>query len=358
MSFFTALRDAIESVGVVAGNFVLPGSSLITSNLVSEGAQEHLNSDIGQIANLGAGVAGGFAGNVSNYGRVFDEAGNLISGGAPDLSQLPAEALNAKDPIEAMYHIDSEGEGWTKAAQKYGYKSPEGLLGAINPAWANIPLGGGYGPGGLQGGGLIPGGGGAGGTLPGGLSLGGNPITNMMSWAKGTGAMPWGSPGNIMTMGSGIYGLMQANQLKKMAMLAQQKADPWGESGGRALAGGQLQTLLQDPSGITKMPGYEAGLQAIQRSMAAQGYTGSGNMMTALSKYGGDFYNNAVSQLGGLAGAGVNPGSASQIGLTGATNAASIGAQSLNRLGYGVQSATKQMTPQQLMQLQATGMLQ
>ena len=33
-----------------------------------------------------------------------------------------------------------------------------------------------------------------------------------------------------------------------------------------------------------------AGLQSVQRSMAAQGYQGSGNMMTALSKYGADAY--------------------------------------------------------------------
>lgn len=33
-----------------------------------------------------------------------------------------------------------------------------------------------------------------------------------------------------------------------------------------------------------------AGLQAVQRSMAAQGYQGSGNMATALSKYGADAY--------------------------------------------------------------------
>lgn len=33
-----------------------------------------------------------------------------------------------------------------------------------------------------------------------------------------------------------------------------------------------------------------AGLQAVQRSMAAQGYQGSGNMMAALSRYGADAY--------------------------------------------------------------------
>lgn len=47
---------------------------------------------------------------------------------------------------------------------------------------------------------------------------------------------------------------------------------------------------------VTSLPGYQAGLEAVQRSMASQGYSGSGNMMAALQKYGGDFYNNAATQ--------------------------------------------------------------
>ena len=39
-----------------------------------------------------------------------------------------------------------------------------------------------------------------------------------------------------------------------------------------------------------------AGLQAVQRSMAAQGYQGSGNMMAALSKYGADAYSANLGQ--------------------------------------------------------------
>ena len=53
---------------------------------------------------------------------------------------------------------------------------------------------------------------------------------------------------------------------------------------------------LPNPQDITGMPGYQAGLEAVQRSMAAQGYQGSGNMMAALAKYGGDFYNQYAQQ--------------------------------------------------------------
>lgn len=65
--------------------------------------------------------------------------------------------------------------------------------------------------------------------------------------------------------------------------------------------GAQLGTIaneatLPDPTDVTKLPGFQTGLEAVQRSMAAQGYQGSGNMMAALARYGGDFYNQAVGQ--------------------------------------------------------------
>jgi len=66
MSFWTDLRDTVESVGVAVGNYVLPGSALITKNLVSEGAQDQLNSTVGRLALLGGGVAGGAAGSRYN----------------------------------------------------------------------------------------------------------------------------------------------------------------------------------------------------------------------------------------------------------------------------------------------------
>ena len=40
----------------------------------------------------------------------------------------------------------------------------------------------------------------------------------------------------------------------------------------------------------------KAGMQAVMRSMASQGYQGSGNMMQALSKYGADAYSGNLQQ--------------------------------------------------------------
>ena len=81
-------------------------------------------------------------------------------------------------------------------------------------------------------------------------------------------------------------------------------------------------------------------------------------MMAALSKYGGDFYNNAIAQYGSLSGATspYNATGGAQIGQTGFTNAASIGQQSLNTLGYGTQM-TQPLTQQQQQQLALQQML-
>jgi len=64
----------------------------------------------------------------------------------------------------------------------------------------------------------------------------------------------------------------------------------------------QLQFLMSNPGSVTSLPGYEAGLEAVRRSMAAQGYQGSGNMMAAMAQYGQKAYDDRVRQLQTLQG--------------------------------------------------------
>lgn len=64
---WSEIRDTGEAAAVVAGNYFLPGSSLVTSRLVSDGAQEKLNSDLGKVATVASGVSGGVNGNMSNW---------------------------------------------------------------------------------------------------------------------------------------------------------------------------------------------------------------------------------------------------------------------------------------------------
>ena len=66
--------------------------------------------------------------------------------------------------------------------------------------------------------------------------------------------------------------------------------------------GQQLQALMANPGSVTGIPGYEAGMEAVRRSMAAQGYQGSGNMMAGLQQYGGQFYQQQLQNLSNLQG--------------------------------------------------------
>lgn len=161
--------------------------------------------------------------------------------------------------------------------------------------------------------------------------------TGLLSRVAAAAGLPAGISNNIgsaFNIGSGIYGLMQGNDLKKRAQLLAQQADPFGQY--RSGYAQQLQSLMANPSSITQIPGYQAGLQAVERRGAAQGWNGSGNMMDALANYGGNFYNQQIQNLMGLSGSNFNPASAASIGLQGSQAGASIGMQGLNRVGYGV----------------------
>lgn len=106
-SFWTSIRNAFQTVAVVAGNYFLPGSSIVTSKLVSKGSQEQLSSTLGQVATMASGVYGGSVGNLSNYG-------NLLAGrGLTGMSQLQNGATSATDWLS---NFGSPGEAATKVA--------------------------------------------------------------------------------------------------------------------------------------------------------------------------------------------------------------------------------------------------
>lgn len=153
--------------------------------------------------------------------------------------------------------------------------------------------------------------------------------------AAGLGGLGGGGMGewsNLLNLGSGLYGMYLSNQQRQLAQQAAGMQDPFGPYRGQYAT--QLSQLMADPSKITTYPGYEAGLEGVNRGMAASGYLGSGNQMAALQKYAGDFYNNAVAQLGGLAGATFAPTGGSML-LQGNMNAANLASSSLGTLGYG-----------------------
>lgn len=149
-----------------------------------------------------------------------------------------------------------------------------------------------------------------------GMGPGGSPA----SPSGGSGLFGTGLSGrNLLSIGSGLYALQQAEALKKAS-------DPFGQYRGQY--GEQLAALERNPASITTRPGYQAGLQAVQRAGAAQGYNGSGNMAASLAKYGGDFYQQEAARLAYLAGGSQTPGAGQYAG-------AQLAGQGLASIGYG-----------------------
>lgn len=155
----------------------------------------------------------------------------------------------------------------------------------------------------------------------------GGGLGSILSNIKG---LPWNTIGKVGDIGSGIYGLLQSRRLEELARSQAAGADPFSVY--RPMAGSKFGELLNNPGSITSMPGWEAGLKGVERSMLAQGYQGSGNMMQALQKQGGDFYNQQLMVLAQLAGAGINPANAGNMAMTGATSALNLQGNSLNRI--------------------------
>ncbi len=123
-----------------------------------------------------------------------------------------------------------------------------------------------------------------------------------------------------------------------------------------SIYGKQLNDLMTNPTAVLPTtPGYEAAIQAIERSGAAQGYTGSGNMVTALATgIGGQFYQQQLAdlqsiinmgtaansqnttQITQLAGGNWNPGTGANIAQTGAVDKAGATLGGLNGIVQGV----------------------
>lgn len=119
---------------------------------------------------------------------------------------------------------------------------------------------------------------------------------------------------------SGVYGM-------NLASNARDEMDPFRSE--RPYYQDRLRELEQNPSLITQRPGWQTGVNTINREMASRGYLGGGNQAIGLSRFSGDFYNQEMNRLAALAGSHVTPGA----GMGIYTNL--IG-QSLGSIGYGM----------------------
>jgi len=69
------IRDPAVAAAVLAGNYFVPGSSMLTSQLANQGAQNILGSSGGKTLNFAAGVGGGLNGNLSGYDLASQQTG-------------------------------------------------------------------------------------------------------------------------------------------------------------------------------------------------------------------------------------------------------------------------------------------
>lgn len=103
---FTGLRDSAETLGTLAGNYLLPGSSMITSNLASKGSQNELNSPLGRVGQIGTGLSGGGFGesvtgipSASEVGAGWSGLGNTIG----SVAGYPAAGTDAASSLSSLF---------------------------------------------------------------------------------------------------------------------------------------------------------------------------------------------------------------------------------------------------------------
>jgi hypothetical protein len=205
------------------------------------------------------------------------------------------------------------GGNFLSGALGGGLTSSFGDLAGLGGA-AGLAGGGGFAetPGGLNvlgselGGGTIPAGAGEGSSLFdnirqrfSNLGFGGSPWTQtagglnvLGSEAGGGGGLFGGAPSGLR---SALGGLQLLGGLQQYQAGSQRLAQQQGYAQ-------QLQNLMANPSSALSTPGYLAGEQAVRRSMASQGYQGSGNMAAALAGVGANAYQSQLANLAALQG--------------------------------------------------------
>lgn len=228
MSFWTDVRDTAESAGSVAGNYFLPGSGLITSQLVSNGAKQQLGSGLGQLAMLGSGLAGAGVGSSitgipgsTGYSDLASWANSTPSTGlTPDATPVstgtPDITGNTTTPVAPISNGNTLSSG----------SNIDTTAGPINPAGSpnaggaanlpdNIDIGGGYNP--------ASGGGGP--TSPGFLS---SLMSGNFGDAAGAAGKYLGEHPTTALYGAGsLYDMYAKNQMakKQQDLYAQNRAD-------------------------------------------------------------------------------------------------------------------------------------
>lgn len=389
MSLWTSIRNTVETVAPAAIGFAVggPAGAAVGAGLGSAAQGGSVQQDL---MAAGLGYAGGSLLEGTSAGDWLSSLGGGVGMGSSVAGDLGAVTADASGNL-----IDSYGNVVLDASgNPIAASSAEGAN-LLNGNFAST-AGGSSSLFSRLGSGIS--------SLFGGATSG---LGNLFSTLSGAGSSSL-LPG-LLTTGTALYGFNTARDIAKMGVDAAAKADPFAPNraqyaapladsmatplsvdpryataastanpvtGLAGLSVTQLMSLMANPGGeLAKIPGYQAGIDAVQRSLGAQGYQGSGNMMEALSQYGGQAYQNQftnlmnmagmggnawntdVSNLAGLsqaeiaakqqnitnlsqlAGANVNPANAAQLALTAGLSGANLNMNAAGLLGKGITAA-------------------
>lgn len=144
----------------------------------------------------------------------------------------------------------------------------------------------------------------------------------------GSNALTLGNVGAGLSIASSGYGLYLADQARRERQKQLSRQREYQD---------KLNALMANPGSVTSLPGYQfrmdQGGEAVARRMASMGYgAGSGNLGTALTKYGQDYATGELERQEGLL--------AQLYGLSGPSvgvrDPYEMAGRSLASLGYGV----------------------
>ena len=272
------------------------------------------------------GITAGLVGALGSTAPVLDASGNVVTQGTGIFAPNASTGLTGTGGV-------SGGTGLTggSATTTFGADgAPSTTFGAGSGSGLQVGAAGGTNvanPWSLTGG--------TGAAAPGALTTvgaDGSTITAAGSGSAGAGATAaapqslsqklasFATPKNILSVGTDLYSMEQGKALQQQAAALAKQQDPFASQ--RAQYAAQLSALEANPSSLTSTPGYQAGIQSLQRSQAASGTLSSGNAQADLVNYGSNAYNQQVQTLAGLAGAGATPGAGAATALTGSSMAA------------------------------------
>lgn len=141
MSCATTARDTVESVASLAGNYELPGSSLLTDKLVSKGSQKQLSSPLGEVAQVATGLTGSGVG--SGITGIPQSAGGAAEASA--FNALTDEATQALGGVENFLGITpsttASGNAISIGDSALGTSGGTGATPSLSPAGATVGAG-------------------------------------------------------------------------------------------------------------------------------------------------------------------------------------------------------------------------